>query len=80
MLWYKHTLHTIFSDTMFAGSMSHQGIKMAQAYATSFGWARAHPMRCKGEANETPLSLYHNKTTKWPKIMPLTLVGHVLIL
>jgi hypothetical protein len=26
---------------------------MAQAYATSFGWARAHPMKCKGEAHET---------------------------
>ena len=26
---------------------------MAQAYATSFGWARAHPMKCKGDAHET---------------------------
>jgi hypothetical protein len=26
---------------------------MAQAYATSFGWARAHPMKCKGDTHET---------------------------
>ncbi len=26
---------------------------MAQAYATSFGWARAHPMKWKGDAHET---------------------------
>jgi hypothetical protein len=26
---------------------------MAQAYATSFGWARAHPMKHKGDAHET---------------------------
>jgi hypothetical protein len=26
---------------------------MAQAYATSFGWARAHPMKRKGDAHET---------------------------
>jgi hypothetical protein len=35
MLWYKHVLHTLFSDTFFAGSISRQGNKMAQAYATS---------------------------------------------
>jgi hypothetical protein len=53
MLWYKHVLHTMFSDTLFAGSVSQQGNKMAQAYATSFGLARAHPMKCKGDAHET---------------------------
>jgi hypothetical protein len=53
MLWYKHVLHTMFSDTSFAGSVSRQGNKMAQAYATSFGWARAHPMKRKGDAHET---------------------------
>ncbi len=53
MLWYKCVLHTMFSDTMFAGSMSQQINKMIQAYMTSFGWACAHPMKCKGEAHET---------------------------
>ncbi len=43
----------MFSDTLFAGSVSQQGNKMAQAYATSFGWARAHRMKCKGDAHET---------------------------
>ncbi len=53
MLWYKRVLHTMFSNTLFAGSVSRQGNKLAQVYATSFGWARAHPMKCKGDAHET---------------------------
>jgi hypothetical protein len=53
MLWYKHVLHTMFSDTLFARSILQQGNKMAQAYATSFGWAHANPMKHKGDAHET---------------------------
>jgi hypothetical protein len=53
MLRYKHVLHTMYSDTLFAGFVSQQGNKMAQAYAMSFGWARAHPtMKHKGDAHE----------------------------
>jgi hypothetical protein len=43
----------MFSDMLFAGSVSRQGNKMAQAYATSFGWAWAHPMQRKGDTHET---------------------------
>jgi hypothetical protein len=53
MLWYQCVLHTMFSNTLFARSVSRQVNKMAQAYATSFGWACAHPMKRKGEAHET---------------------------
>jgi hypothetical protein len=53
MLRYKCVLHTLFSDTFFARSVSRQGNKMAQSYATYFGWARAHPMKRKGDAHET---------------------------
>ncbi len=53
MLWFKRVLHTMFSDTLFSGSVLRQGNKMAQVYATSFGWARAHPMKRKGDAHET---------------------------
>jgi hypothetical protein len=53
MLWYKHVLHTMFSKMLFSRSVSRQGNKMAQVYATSFGWARAHPLKCKGNAHET---------------------------
>jgi hypothetical protein len=52
MLWYKRVLHTMFSNTLFAGSVSRQDNKMAQAYATS-GWALAHPMKRKGDAHDT---------------------------
>jgi hypothetical protein len=61
MIWYKHVFHTTFSDTLFAGSVSRQDNKMAQAYATSFGWARAHPMKRKEDAHETlSLVFQHN--------------------
>jgi hypothetical protein len=43
----------MFSKTLFAGSVSQQGNKTAQAYFKSFGWARAHPMKRKGDAHET---------------------------
>ncbi len=58
----------MFNDTLFAGYMSWQGNKMAQAYATSFGWACAHPMKHKGEANET-LSIVFQRNC-----VPLTMV------
>jgi hypothetical protein len=48
MLRYMCVLHTMFSNTLFAGSVSRQGNKMAQAYSMSFGWVRAHPMKRKG--------------------------------
>jgi hypothetical protein len=68
MLWYKRLLHTMFSNTLFAGSISRQGNKMAQAYAMSFGWACAHPMKRKGDAHET-LSLVFQRDG-----VPLTMV------
>ncbi len=43
----------MFSNTLFAGSVSQQGNKTAQAYTMSFGLAHAHPMKCKGDAHET---------------------------
>ncbi len=68
MLWYKRVLHTMFCDTLFAGSVSQQGNEMAQANAMSFGWAHAHPMKRKGDAHET-LSLVF-----WHDGVPPTMV------
>jgi hypothetical protein len=59
MLRYKRLRHTTFTDTLFAGTPSRSGNKCAQAYSTSFGWARAHPMTRKGEAHETLSLLFH---------------------
>jgi len=44
---------------MFASTVSRQGNKMAQIYSTSFGWARTHPTKSKGEAHETLSLLFH---------------------
>jgi hypothetical protein len=60
MLCYKRLPHTIFTNTLFAGTPSHSGSKCAQAYSTSFGLARAHPMTRKGEAHETLSLLFHH--------------------
>ena len=59
MLRYPRLMHTVFTDTMFASTVSRQGNKMAQVYATSFGWARAYPMKRKGEAHETLSLVFH---------------------
>jgi hypothetical protein len=59
MLHYKRLPHTTFTDTLFAGMPSCSGNKCAQAYSTSFGWARAHPMTRKGEAHKTLSLLFH---------------------
>jgi len=59
MLRYKRLPHTVFTDTMFASTVSRQSNKMAQIYSTSFGWAHAHLMKRKGEAHETLSLLFH---------------------
>jgi hypothetical protein len=59
MLCYKQLPHMTFTDMLFAGTASRSGNKCAQAYSTSFGWARAHPMTRKGEAHETLSLLFH---------------------
>jgi hypothetical protein len=59
MLCYKQLPHMTFTDTLFAGTPSHSENKYAQAFSTSFGWARAHPMTRKGEAHETLSLLFH---------------------
>ena len=59
MLCYKRLPLTTFRDMLFAGTPSCSGNKCAQAYATSFGWTRAHPMTRKGEAHETLSLLFH---------------------
>ncbi|KAL7526268.1 LOW QUALITY PROTEIN: hypothetical protein ACHAXR_003858, partial [Thalassiosira sp. AJA248-18] len=57
---YGRLPHTVFTDTMFAGTPSCQGNKCAQVFASNFGWARAFPMPTKGKAHEA-LSLFFNR-------------------
>jgi hypothetical protein len=68
MLRYKQLPHPVFTNTMFAGTASKQGNKCAQAYATTFGWSRAHPMTMKGDAHESLSLLFH-----WDGV-PLTMI------
>ncbi len=79
MLRYKQLPHTTFTDTMFAGSVSKQGKKAAQVFATSFGWARAHPLRRKGEpypSYSTVMASHQLWSVMTPKnSIPMTLDG-----
>jgi hypothetical protein len=57
--------------THYLPGLSHDKDKMAQAYDTSFGWARAHRMKHKaGDAHET-LSLVFQQNS-----VPPTMVTH----
>lgn len=59
-LRYNRLPHTIFSDTLFAGTRSLGGNNCAQVFASTTGWTRAYPLRRKGEAHEA-LSLFFQR-------------------
>ena len=49
---YNQLPHQLFTDTMFAGTVSSQGNTCSQIFAADFGWARAYSMPSKGKAPE----------------------------
>ncbi len=53
---------------MFAGTESKNGNKCCQVFATNFGWARAHPLKQKGEAHEA-LSLMFKRDGVPPEMI-----------
>jgi hypothetical protein len=59
MLHYTQLPKPVFTNTMFARTASKQGNKCAQAYATSFGWSRAHLLTTKGDTHESLSLLFH---------------------
>jgi hypothetical protein len=58
-LRYRRLPHTLFSDTMFAGTASRRGNKCTQIFAAPNGWMRAYPMKRKGEAHKALSLLFH---------------------
>ena len=51
--------HTLFTDTLIAGTRSKRGNKYSQVFAAPIGWTRAHPMKHKGDAHEALSLLFH---------------------
>ena len=49
---YTCLLHTVFTGTMIAGTMSKCVNKNAQVYGTYFGWMRLLPMKLKSDSHE----------------------------
>ncbi len=68
MLHYPCIPHPVFGDTMFAGTESKNGNKCCQVFATNFGWARAHPLKQKGEAHEA-MSLMFKRDSVPPEMI-----------
>lgn len=59
MLRYKRLQEDVFGDTMFSKVTSWKRMnKCAQVFGTRIGWARAYPMRSKGEAHEALSQLF----------------------
>ena len=55
---FHHLAHPIFSDMMFASTLSRRINRCAQVYATNFGWAIALPMASRSDACETLLFMF----------------------
>ena len=51
-LWYHRLLHNLYSDTLFAPTVSSRGNTCVQIFATNFGWICSFPMKLKSEAHE----------------------------
>ena len=51
----------MFTDTMFANSVSWQGNKCAQVFSTSNGWLCAYPMKKKSEAHDALSLLFQRE-------------------
>jgi len=61
MLRYNRPPHSMFTDTLLAGTVSQRGHKFAQVFATSYGWSRAIPMTRKSDAPFALDRLYKHK-------------------
>ena len=57
-LCYYCLAHPVFSDMMFAITVSRKGNRCEHVYAKDFWWARAFPMASRNEAHETLLLLF----------------------
>ena len=57
-LCYHHLVPHVFSDMMYASTVSRGCNRSTQVYATDFGWARAFSMVSSSEAHKTSLLLF----------------------
>ena len=57
-LCYCHLAHSVFSDTVFASTVSRRGNRCAQVYFVDFRSTRAFPMASRNEAHMTLLLLF----------------------
>ena len=68
MLRYNRLPHSIFTDTLIAGTRTSRGNKYSQIFATSYGWSRSFGLRAKSEAHES-LSLLFKRDGVPPEMI-----------
>ena len=65
---YNRLYHSVFTDTIQAGTVFRRGNWCVQFYPTGFGWSRAHPIKRKVDAHEN-LSLLSKRYYVPPKMV-----------
>ena len=65
---YRKLPHNVYSDILFATTMSRRGNKCAQIFDTNFGWSCSFTMKLKSEAHEA-LSLLFQQDRVAPAVM-----------
>ena len=61
MLRYNRLPHSIFTDTLLAGTASQRSQNFAQVFATSYGWSRTIPTTKKSDAPFTLERLFRHE-------------------
>ena len=61
MLRYSRLPHPLFTDTLLAVTASQRGHKLAQVFATSYGWSRTIPMTKKSDTHFALDSLFRHE-------------------
>ena len=64
-LWYRRLSRNLYSDTLFATTVSRSCNKCAQIFATDFGWSCLFSMKLKSKAHEVLSLLF-----QWDGVPP----------
>ena len=72
MLRYDRLPHTLFTDTLIAGTKSYRGNKYSQVFASSYGWSRAYGLPAKSDAHKALSLLFRREGIAPEMVMDVT--------
>ena len=64
-LLYRRLLHKVYSDTLFATTVSRRSNRCAQIFATNFDWPCSIPIKLKNKVHDAPSLLF-----QWGRVPP----------